>query len=77
MPHVNEIVGDMYDVTAATDVTMVTMTLVIPLVAKADTAYTKRSTTIVTRSTTSISSKNAMYIRNLRLKSIIITRAKI
>ena len=57
IPPVTEIGGDIYDRTTATDVSIIIITTEIPVATKEATTPRNRSTTILTRPTTSISSK--------------------
>ena len=63
---VTEISGYIDYGTTSTDVSNITLASEIPVAIKAATTTTNISTTIVIRSTTSISSQNIKYTRNLR-----------
>ena len=72
VPPVTEIGGEIDIRTTATDMTIITTPPASPVATKSAKMFTNRSTTILTRPNTSVSSKSIIYTPNLRR----ITRAK-
>ena len=69
-PPVTKLVGGIHDGTASTYFSIITMTPAIPVATNSATKSTNRSTSIITRSTTSISLQKIRYTRNCILQSV-------